>query len=412
MKCAQTIRMGFGMPAMHNDEIIIPSLLSRGVELKDAYNYSMVGCVEVAVPGRWGYRCTGMSFLNMGKVLELALNKGKDPETDIQLCSENGNLGTFSSFGEVMKAWEKQIAFYTKLHVILDSCIDYALEELTPDAFCSALVGNCIKKGKAIKEGGAKYDFISGLQAGVANVANSLAAIKKLIFEERSITGVQLEEALKSNFEGMEGERIRQILINKVPKYGNDEDYVDQLAKEAYDCYIREIAKHKNTRYGRGPIGGTYYPSTSVISANVPLGKAVGATPDGRKAQRPLAEGASPAQGTDRLGPTAVMKSVSKLPTIMITGGQLLNLKFTPEILKSLDGLRSLVSLIKTFFRDLEGWHVQFNVVSAKVLREAQREPEKYRNLIVRVSGYCAAFTTLAPEIQNDIISRTEHAKI
>ena len=412
MKCAETIRMGFGMPAMHNDEVIVPSLLLRGVELKDAYNYSMVGCVEIAVPGKWGYRCTGMSFLNMGKVLELALNNGKDPKTGIQLCLGNGGLETFSSFKEVMKAWEKQISYYTKLHVILDSCIDYALEELVPDAFCSALVDDCIKRGKTIKEGGAKYDFISGLQAGLANVANSLAAIKKLVFEEHLITGVQIKEALRNNFEGIEGERIRQILINKAPKYGNDEDYVDLLGRESYNCYIKEIAKYKNTRYGRGPIGGTYYPSTSVISANVPLGKAVGATPDGRKSGQPLAEGVSPTQGTDKLGPTAVIKSVSKLPTILMTGGQLLNLKFTPEILKDIDGLRSLASLIKTFFRDLKGWHVQFNVVSAKVLKEAQKRPEKYPNLIVRVAGYCAVFTTLAPEIQNDIISRTEHTKI
>lgn len=412
MKCAETIRMGFGMPAMHNDEIIIPSLLLRGVEVKDAYNYSMVGCIEVAVPGKWGYRCTGMSFLNMGKVLELALNNGKDPKTGIQLCSGNGDLGTFSSLKELMKAWEKQVKFYTKLHVILDSCIDYALEELTPDAFCSALVEDCIKRGKAIKEGGAKYDFISGLQAGLANIANSLAAIKKLIFEEHLITRTQLKEALRCNFEGIEGEKIRQILINKAPKYGNDEDYVDLLGRKAYNCYIREIAKYKNTRYGRGPIGGTYYPSTSVISANVPLGGAVGTTPDGRKSGQPLAEGASPAQSTDRLGPTAVIKSVSKLPTILITGGQLLNLKFLPEILEGLDGLRSLAFLIRTFFQDLKGWHVQFNVVSAKVLKEAQRRPEKYPNLIVRVAGYCAVFTTLAPEIQNDIISRTEHTRI
>ena len=286
------------------------------------------------------------------------------------------------------------------------------MEELTPDAFCSALVQDCIKRGKTIKEGGAKYDLISGLQTGLANVANSLAAIKKLIFEEHLIAGAELKGALRSNFEGIKGEKIRQILINKAPKYGNDEDYVDLLGRKAFNYYIQEIAQYKNTRFGKGPIGGTYYPSTSAISANVPLGKAVGATPDGRKSGEPLAEGISPAQGTDKLGPTAVIKSVSKLPTIMMTGGQLLNLKFTPEVLKGSDGLRSLASLIKTFFHDLKGWHVQFNIVSAEVLKDAQVNPEKHQGLIVRVAGYCAVFTNLAPEIQNDIINRTEHTKI
>lgn len=408
-KCAQVVKKGFGMPAFVNDEIIIPSLLARKVAVKDAYNYSMVGCVEAAVPGKWGYRPTGMSFFNMMKVLELALNDGKDPITGIRLCPGNGDLTTFASFDETMRAWEKQVKFYVKTHVTLDAVIDHALEDLTPDVFCSALVNNCIKRGKTIKEGGAIYDFVSGIQVGLANLANSLAAIKKLVFEDKSIGPYELKRALNSNFKGIRGERIRQILINKAPKYGNDDSRVDILGRKAFDYYIKEIENYKNTRYARGPIGGTYYPSTATVSANVPMGAAVQATPDGRKAHQPLAEGASPAQGTDKLGPTAVVKSLSKMPTMLMTGGQLLNLRFSPSMLKSESELNNFAVFIKTFFKDLEGWHVQFNVVSSKVLKKAQEQPEQYSDLIVRVAGYCAHFTSLTPETQNDIIRRTEH---
>lgn len=408
-KCIEVLKMGFGMPAFKNDEIIIPSLLSRGVSHEDAYCYSSVGCVEVAVPGKWGYRCTGMSFLNMLKVLEMTIYGGRDPRTGKKLL-DTKPLNEVESFEEFWLQWEKQMQYYTKLSIAMDHVADVNLERLVPDIFTSALVNDCIKRGKTVKEGGAVYDMVSGLQVGLANVANSMAAIKKLIFEEKVLSPEKLMKALEENFETPESSEVQKLLLS-VPKYGNDNDYVDELAVEAYQTYAKEIVKYKNTRYGRGPIGGNYYLSTSAISSNVPMGAVVGATPDGRKAWMPLAEGASPAQGTDKKGPTAVFKSVSKLPTILITGGNLLNQKFSPELLEGESQLRRFADFMRTFVA-LKLWHVQFNIVSSEVLRAAQKEPEKYRDLIVRVAGYCAQFVTLDPATQNDIISRTEQKAI
>lgn len=406
--CAEVIRTGFGMPALKNDEIIIPSLLNRGVQAEDAYNYCLVGCIEVAVGGKWGYRCTGMSFFNMVKALELTLNDGIDPRTGEKLLTGLGSLKDFKTFDELWKAWEKHVAYYEALRVTLDYVADINLEKLVPDIFTSALVNDCIKRGKTVKEGGAIYDMVSGLQVGLANVANSFAAIKRLIYEEKRLSAEDLMEALANNFEGDKYRFIQKMLLD-APKYGNDDDYVDQLAVDAYFTYINENKKYKNTRYGRGPIGGNYYMSTSGISSNVPMGAVCGATPDGRKAWMPVAEGASPAQGTDTNGPTAVLKSITKLPTILITGGQLLNQKFTPDMFEGEGQFDKFISFIKTFI-SLKSWHIQFNIVSAETLRAAQKEPEKYRDLIVRVAGYCAQFVTLDPATQMDIISRTEQS--
>ena len=288
--------------------------------------------------------------------------------------------------------------------------MDTALEENVPDILCSALVDDCIDRGKTLKEGGAKYDFISGLQVGIANLGNSLAAIRKLVFEEKKIGKAELMEALEKNFEGAAGEKIRQLLLNRAPKYGNDDDSVDLLLRDAYTVFIDELSRYHNTRYGRGPIGGTYYAGTSSISANVPSGSVVPATPDGRKAWTPLAEGCSPSSGTDTRGPTAVFKSVAKLPTEKICGGVLLNQKLSPAAIASPADKEKLAALLRAFFDDLKGWHVQYNIVSRQTLLAAQKDPESYRDLVVRVAGYSALFTTLAPETQNDIIARTEHS--
>jgi formate C-acetyltransferase len=291
----------------------------------------------------------------------------------------------------------------------MDTTADYALEMETPDILCSALTNDCIDRGKTIKEGGAIYDFVSGLQVGIANLGNSLAAIKKLVYEDKIISREELWQALESDFAGIEGEKVRQLLVNRAPKFGNDDDYVDQLVVDAYNEFIDEIAKYKNTRYGRGPIGGRYYPGTSSISANVPQGSTVGAMPDGRKARTPLAEGCSPSHGTDIKGPTAVYKSMGKLPNDKITGGVLLNQKLSPTSLTKKSGVELLMNMIRTFFDDLHGFHVQYNIVSRDTLLAAQKNPEKYRNLIVRVAGYSAFFNVLSQETQNDIIARTEH---
>lgn len=407
-ECARVIRLGFGMPAMKNDEIIIPALMDKGVTIEDARDYAIVGCVEAAVPGKWGYRNTGMTFLNVLKVLELTLYGGKCPVNGVCLYATKLPQECLT-FEEFYGEFKKQLSFYTQCEVLMDAGADTALEELVPDAFCSALVEDCLGRGKSIKEGGAVYDVISGPFSGLANAANSMASIKKLIYEEKSISWEELLSALRDNFESFSGQMLRKKILEEVPKYGNDDDYVDEIARRILEDYLEELRQYRNTRYGRGPIGGNYCGSTSNISANVPLGMAVGATPDGRKACEPIAEGVSPFYGTEKKGPTGVLKSVSKLPTVKMIA-QLLNLKFTPSVLSNDEGLRRLVDLIVTFFRDLKGWHVQFNVVDAKTLREAQKNPEKYRDLIVRVAGYSALFIALDPRTQEDIIRRTEHS--
>lgn len=408
-ECIEVVRLGFGMPAFNNDEIIIPSFIEKGVTAIDAYNYSAIGCVEVAVPGKWGYRCTGMSFLNFPKSLLIALNDGVDFASGIKLCEGIGHFRNMTSFEQVKEAWGKIIREFTRQSVIIDSCADLALEQTTADVLCSALTDDCIERGLTLKEGGAVYDFISDLQVGIANLGDSLAAIKKCVFEDKMITTEQLWNALTANFAGQAGKIIQDILVHKAPKYGNDDDYTDLLLTEAYNVYIDEISKYKNTRFGRGPIGGVYYAGTSSISANVAQGAGTLATPDGRKAGAPLAEGCSPSHGMDRNGPTAVFKSVAKLPTHKITGGVLLNQKIAPQMLSKEADRVKLISLIRTFFNRLAGFHVQYNVVSREILLAAQKNPEDHHDLIVRVAGYSAFFNVLSKQTQDDIIERTEH---
>lgn len=404
----EVIKCGFGMPAFNNDEVVVPGMLKLGVSIEDARDYSAIGCIEVAVPGKWGYRTTGMSFLNLMRVFLATLNDGKDTKTGQTFHGGTGTLESFKGFDELMAAWKDQLAYYAKASVGIDAAIDLALEELVPDILCSTFTDDCVARGKHIKEGGAVYDWVSGLQVGIANLGNSLAAIKKFVFEERSVSPTQLLDALESDFAGPSGEFLRLHLLNQAPKYGNDDDYVDSLVVEAYGAYVGEMAKYHNTRYGRGPIGGGYYPGTSSISSNVPSGSVVPATPDGRHAWTPLAEGCSPTQGTDTSGPSAVFNSIAKLPAIDIFGGVLLNQKLTPQMLAG-DGQRDkLIALLRTFFDELKGWHVQYNIVSRETLLDAKRNPAKHRDLVVRVAGYSAYFNDLAAETQDDIIARTE----
>ena len=384
-ECIEVMKLGFGMPALNNDEIIIPSFINWGVKEEDAYNYSAIGCVETAVPGKWGYRCTGMSYINFPRVL---------------LCAMNDE--------DLLAAWDKTVREMTRYSVIVENAIDKASERDVPDVLCSALTDDCIGRGKTIKEGGAVYDFISGLQVGIANMADSLAAIKKLVYEEKKITKEQLWNAILDDFQSEENKKIQEMLINDVPKYGNDDDYVDQLVVEAYDSYLDEIKKYPNTRYHRGPIGGIRYGGTSSISANVGQGMGTIATPDGRNAFEPLAEGSSPAHNADKNGPTAVFKTVAKLPTEKITGGVLLNQKMTPQMLSTEENKQKLEMLIRTFFNRLHGYHVQYNIVSRETLIDAQKHPEKHKDLIVRVAGYSAFFNVLSKKTQDDIIGRTE----
>ncbi|MGY0356863.1 glycyl radical protein (plasmid) [Enterococcus avium] len=408
-ECIEVMKLGFGMPAFNNDEIIIPSFEKIGVTEEDAYDYSAIGCVETAVPGKWGYRCTGMSYMNFPKILMIAMNDGIDPVSGKRFVKGYGHFKEMKSFEELQDAWDKTVRELTRMSVIVENAIDIGLEREVPDVLCSALTEDCIGRGKTLKEGGAVYDFISGLQVGIANLADSLAAIKKLVYEEQKVTQEELWEALMTDYASERSQEIQQMILNDVPKYGNDDDYTDQLVTKAYDSYIEEVKKYPSTRFGRGPIGGTRYSGTSSISANVGQGKGTMATPDGRNAWVPLAEGCSPSHNMDKNGPTSVLKSVSKLRTEEIIGGVLLNQKVNPQTLAKEEDKQKLIMLLRAFFNKLHGYHIQYNVVSRETLIDAQRHPEKHRDLIVRVAGYSAFFNVLSKATQDDIIERTEH---
>ena len=409
-ECIEVMKLGFGMPALNNDEIIIPSFINWGVKEEDAYNYSAIGCVETAVPGKWGYRCTGMSYVNFPRVLLCTMNNGVDLTTNKRFTKGHGYFTEMETYEDLLAAWDKTVREMTRYSVIVENFIDKASERDVPDILCSALTDDCIGRGKTIKEGGAVYDFISGLQVGIANMANSLAAIKKLVYDEKKITREQLWNAILDDFQSPENKKIQEMLNDEAPKYGNDDDYADNLIVEAYDSYIDEIKKYPNTRNNRGPIGGIRYAGTSSISANVGQGMGTMATPDGRNAHEPLAEGCSPAHNTDKNGPTAVFKSISKLRTEKITGGVLLNQKMTPQMLSTEENKQKLELLIRTFFNRLHGYHVQYNIVSKETLIDAQKHPENHKDLIVRVAGYSAFFNVLSKATQDDIIGRTEQS--
>lgn len=407
--CMRVIQIGFGMPAFNNDEIIVPSFVEKGVSLEDARNYSAIGCVEVAVPGKWGYRCTGMAFSNLPRYLLAVMNGGVDLTSGQRVLPPGKHFLQMESYEELLEAWAQAVKQVAAASVVLDNCADTVLERLVPDVLCSVLVDDCLDRGKHLKNGGSVYDFISGPQVGIANLGDSLAAIKTCVFDQHLLTRQQLWDALLENFETESGAAVRRILVEMAPKYGNNDPVADQCAVEGYDLFVQEIPKYHNTRYGRGPIGCGYYASTSSISANVPQGQMTMATPDGRKAREPLAEGCSPSHGMDVNGPTGVFQSVAKMPTRGITGGVLLNQKMTQSIFENEADVQKLMTLIRTFFDQLHGFHVQYNVVSQQTLLAAQKDPEQYRDLVVRVAGYSAFFTVLSKQTQDDIIARTVH---
>lgn len=398
----EAIKLGTGMPAVYNDEAIIPAMMSRGVSLEDARQYAIVGCVEPSVHGKDWPRCNG-GFINFAKIMELALNNGVCRLTGKRLGPATGDPRSFKSFDDVMKAYYTQFDYFLKHLVIINNIIDVVHAELAPLPFISVMTDDCIEKCQDVTHGGARYNTTGPLAVGVANVADSLAAIKKLVFEEKLVSMGTLMDALDRDFEGYED--LRQMLINRAPKYGNDDDYVDFIAAEVSRYYCEKIRQYKN---GAGaPFSAAFIP----VSSNVPLGAMVGATPDGRKARTPLAEGVSPCQGRDVKGPTAVINSVAKLDQIQAPIGVLLNQKIHPKVLEGYKGTKALGALIKSYFQK-KGQHIQFNVISSQELREAQRYPEKYRNLVVRVAGYSAFFNDLDKAVQDDIINRTEQMAV
>jgi len=406
---ARLIRRGFGMPSMFCDEVCIPAMMTLDIDLETARDYASMGCVETAIPGKWGHRATGMTYINFGKVFEIVLNNGVDPKSQIQLLKLNGKEGrtaTYASYDQLWQAWKTALGYYFDLAVACDRVCDRSLKHHDADAFASSMVDCCLERGKTLKNGGAEYDYVSQSNIGMSVVGDSLAAVKKLVFEDGILDLEELKAVLDQNFEGPDGARVRQLCRN-APKFGNDDDYVDHIVADVFESYLELLPQYRNDRDGAGPIGCGYTMSTSNITSYVPNGFNVGATPDGRLAGKPLNEGASPCLGADREGPTAVINSVSKLPNERMAGGQLLNMRFSPGALAGEENLEKFASFIEAG-RHKNIFHNQFNIIDSDTLRRAKESPEEYADLMVRVAGYCALFSTLMPEAQDAIIARTE----
>ena len=404
IKAAKVTRTGVGLPAYYNDEVIIPSLLSRGLTIEDARDYGIIGCVEPQKAGKtWGWH--DAAFFNMCRVLELTFSNGRDTDgTQVGIAS--GNIDTFKTFDDFFEAYKKQMKYCISLLVNADNAIDVAHAERCPLPYLASMVDDCIKRGKTPEQGGAVYNFTGPQGFGIANVADSMFAIRTLVFERKKYTLHEIKDALDNNF-GLDGGEnaqkyaaIREDILS-LDKYGNDDDNVDMLARRAAYTYTKQIQDFKNPRGGQFQAG--LYP----VSANVPLGAQTGATPDGRYAHKPVADGVSPSAGFDTHGPTASANSVAKLDHGIASNGTLFNMKFHPSALEGDSGLESFVALVRGYF-DQKGSHMQFNVVSRETLRDAQKNPDKYRSLVVRVAGYSALFTTLSKSLQDDIINRTE----
>jgi len=406
---AKLIRKGFGMPSVFCDEVCIPAMTTLEIDLEAARDYASMGCVEIAVPGKWGHRATGMTYINFGKVFEIVLNNGKDPSTGISLPGLKLNKepdSEYESYDELWQAWKTALSHYFDLAVDCDLVCDRSLKYHDADAFASSMVGDALERGKTLKNGGAKYDYISQSNIGMSVVGDSLAAVRKLVFDDKILRINDLKAALAKNFDNTGGTRIRK-LCRDAPKFGNDDDYVDNIVADVFESYLELLQKHKTDRYGHGPVGCGYTMSTSNITSYVPNGFDVGATPDGRLAGKPLNEGASPCLGADRNGPTAVINSISKLPNKKIAGGQLLNMRFSPGALAGDENLEKFACFIEAG-RYKNVFHNQFNIIDSDTLRRAKDDPDEYPDLMVRVAGYCALFSTLMPEAQDAIIARTE----
>ncbi len=446
LKCATLTRTGIGLPAYYNDEVIVPALINRGLTMEDARDYNIIGCVEPQKAGKTdGWH--DAIFFNMCRPLELVFSNGY--ENGVKVGLQTGDISQMTTFCEFYDAYKKQMNYMISLVVNADNAIDYAHAQRCPLPFLSSMIEDCIGRGKSAQEGGAIYNFTGPQGFGIANMADSLYTIKKLVFEEKKFTLSDLKEALENNFGkvAVSNDRAKDItigvvkamqekglsvtedeiasifkgvnnqigsgdnskyarikeMIDELPKFGNDIEEVDMFARDVAYTYTRPLEKYKNPRNGQFQAG--LYP----VSANVPLGAQTGATPDGRYAYTPVADGVSPSAGKDVTGPTASANSVSKLDHFIASNGTLYNMKFHPSALEGASGLESFVALIRSYF-DQKGSHVQFNVVSRETLRDAQAHPENYQGLCVRVAGYSALFVTLSKSLQDDIINRTEQA--
>ncbi|MBU0639296.1 MAG: glycyl radical protein [Planctomycetes bacterium] len=396
----RVIRRGYGFPSVFNADAVVQELLRQGKRVEDAREGGTSGCVETGAFGKEAYILTG--YFNLVKIFELTLNNGVDPRTGRQLGPRTGDPREFRSFDELFVAWRLQMRHFIDIKIAGNQIIDRMYAACAPAPFLSILIDDCIGKGQDYNDGGARYNtsYIQGV--GIGSLTDSLAAIKTHVFEVGTVSMAELLAALAGDFAGHE--KLRQVLLNKSPKYGNDDDGADDLMQAAFEEFFRAVDGRPTAK------GGTYHIDMLPTTCHVYFGAVTGATPDGRRAGLPLSEGISPVQGCDRSGPTAVIKSAGKMDHIK-TGGTLLNQKFTPQLLAGEDGLEKLTHLIRAYFR-LGGHHIQFNVVDAETLREAQRQPQEHRNLIVRVAGYSDYFVDVGRVLQDEIIARTEQQAV
>ncbi len=396
-RAAKIINTGFGQPSIFNTDVIVQELIRQGKSVADARNGGSSGCVEVGAFGKENYNLTG--YFNMPKVLEITLNSGRDPRTGQLIGIDTGDATEFNTFDELMDAYRKQLNHFVDIKIRGNNIIERLWAQHLPTPFLSLLVDDCIANRKDYHDGGARYNtsYIQGV--GLGTLTDAVTAMKFHVFDEGTFTMADLLQALHDDFEGHES--VRLTLLERTPKFGNDDDYTDSIMRELFEAYFNAIDGRTNTR------GGTYHINLLPTTVHIYFGSVMNASPDGRRAGEPLSEGVSPVQGADRHGPTAVLKSVAKIDHAR-TGGTLLNQKLTPGLLDQEDGLSKFVSLVRSYFR-MDGHHIQFNVVDADTLRAAQEEPEKHRDLIVRVAGYSDYFCDLGKTLQDEIIARTEH---
>ena len=396
-KAVDIIKTGFGQPSVFNTDALVQEMLRAGKDVKDARNGGCSGCVETGAFGTEAYILTG--YFNLPKILELTLNDGFDKRTNMQLGPHTGNPVDFKSYDEFFEAYKKQVRYFMDIKLAGNNIIERVFMKNMPVPFLSILIDDCIARGKDYMCGGARYNstYIQGV--GLGSMTDMLTAIKYQVFDKKNITMQTLLDALAADFKGYE--KLQYDLIYNTPKYGNDDDYADEQEVQVFNMYYDAINGHKSPR------GADYRVNMLPTTCHVYFGSVTGATPDGRNAWKVLSEGISPVQGADTNGPTAVIRSAAKIDHIK-TGGTLLNQKFTPSLLQTEEGCMNVVHLIRSYFR-MDGHHIQFNVVNADTLRDAQKHPENYRDLIVRVAGYSDYFNDLGEDLQNEIINRTEH---
>jgi formate C-acetyltransferase len=393
----EIVRRGWGQPSIFNADMVVEELLRQGKSIEDARRAGTSGCVETGAFGAEAYILTG--YFNLPKVLEIALNNGTDPRTGKKIGPETGDPRQFRSYDEVFAAFRRQLRHFVDVKVKGNQVIERLYATLMPAPFLSVLIQDCIAKGRDYHDGGPRYNTTYIMGVGPATCTDSLSAIRYHVFDRQDVEMGELLDALAADFQGHERTRLL-LLWNKTPKYGNDDEYADAILASVFNAFYDEVEGRKNTR------GGAYHVNYLSTTCHVYFGSVTGATPDGRRAWEPHSDGISPVQGADRLGPTAVARSAARMDHAR-TGGTLLNQKFTPQLLEGEEGLRRLAQLVRGYFR-LGGHHMQFNVVTAETLRDAQAHPEKHRDLIVRVAGYSDYFCDLTTALQNEIIARTE----